>query len=232
MDNGVSLLSVVSRSLPVTLLSLVLVPGQAKQAPGQSSQIYQRADDNQSLYRIAIEDPNEAGLIEQQLKLKPVLVESGSFYYHGDGKVNELLRGYGYVPRPVNREVVLTRLVKVSRKKGSEEDLTRAGVTIVLRERNYWIARATLAQVQLLERLGFAMEKLGHRELHPRQIRIAVARREQIAEVGALRVDIYSTTKSEKEYVIRGAAFDDSIDELKAAGFKVEILTDPPGVVR
>ena len=50
--------------------------------------------------------------------------------------------------------------------------------------------------------------------------------------MGGLRVDIYSTRKSEKGYVIMGGAFDDSIDELRMAGFNVEIMPDPPGVTR
>jgi len=132
----------------------------------------------------------------------------------------------------VKREDVLTRLVMVIRKKGTEEDLAKAGTTVVLREREYWVVRATLKQLQLLERLGFVVEELGRREPRPRQVRIVVPRLEQVAEVGGLRVDIYDTAKSEKGYVILGGAFDDSIDELKAAGFEVEILADPPGVVR
>lgn len=200
---------------------------------GRSSQDYQQPNDKgRSFYRIDVEDSIEAGLIEQQLKVKPVLIRSRSFYYYGNEDINQLLRRYGYEPVRVNREDVLTRLVVVITKKGTEEDLVKAGTTVVLREREYWVVRATLTQLQLLERLGFLVEELGRREPHPRQVRIAISRLEQIAEVGGLRVDIYDTTKSEKGYIILGGAFDDSIDELKAAGFEVEILADPPGVIR
>ena len=220
------------RSWPLFLICLLIVLGLEGASPGRSSQNYQQPNDTgRSFYRIDVEDSIEAGLIEQQLKIKPALIRSRSFYYYGDEKINRLLHSYGYEPVRVNRDDVLTRLVMVIRK-GSEEDLVKAGTTVVLREREYWVVRATLTQLQLLERLGFSVEELGRREPRPRQVRIVVFRRDQVAEVGALRVDIYETERSDQGYVILGGAFDDSIDELKAAGFKVEILADPPGVVR
>jgi hypothetical protein len=216
--------------LLMCLLSLTLLA--ARTLTGQAAKEHQKTDPNQPLYRIEVEDSTEAGLVEQQLRITPLLVRNRDFYYYGNEEINRLLRPYGYEPVRVNREDVLTRLVRVSRKKGTEEDLAKAGTTVVLREREYWVVRATLTQLQLLERLGFVVEELGRREPRPRQVRIAVSSREQVAEVGRLRVDIYDTQKSEKGYVLLGGAFDDSIDELKAAGFKVEILPDPPGVIR
>jgi len=185
----------------------------------------------QGFFRIDVEDATEAGLVEQQLKIKPALVRDHSLFYYGNEETNELLRRYGYGPVRMNPEDVLTRVVRVIHK-GDEEDLSKAGVTILLREHEYWIVRATLTQVRLLGRLGYQVEELGRREPRPRQVRIVVSRREQVAEVGAHRVDIYSAAKSERDYVILGGAFDDSIDELRAAGFRVEILADPPGVKR
>lgn len=185
----------------------------------------------QGFFRIDVEDAIEAGLVEQQLKIKPVLVRDRSLYYYGSEETNELLRRYGYEPVRMNPEDVQTRVVRVIHK-GEEQDLSKAGVTILLREREYWIVRATLTQLRLLGQLGYKVEELGRREPRPRQVRIVVSRREQVAEVGAHRVDIYSTAKSERGYVILGGAFDDSIDELRAVGFQVEILADPPDVVR
>jgi len=185
----------------------------------------------QGFFRIDVEDATEAGLVEQQLKIRPVLVRDRWLYYYGNEETNELLRKYGYEPMRMNPEDVLTRVVRVIHK-GDEEDLSKAGVTILLREHAYWIVRATSTQLQLLGRLGYQVEKLGLREPRPRQVRIVVSLREQVAEVGAHRVDIYSSAKSERGYVILGGAFDDSIDELRAAGFRVEILADPPGVKR
>jgi hypothetical protein len=182
-------------------------------------------------FRIEVEDAAEAALVEQQLKIKPAMVRDRSFYYYANEETNELLRRYGYEPARMNPEDVLIRIVRVIHK-GEEEDLTRTGVTIVLREHEYWIVRATLTQVRLLGRLGYQVEELGRRELRPRQVRIVVSERTQVAEVGAHRVDIYSASKSERGYVILGGAFDDSIDELRSAGFRVEILADPPGVSR
>lgn len=185
----------------------------------------------QRFFRIDVEDATEAGLVEQQLKIKPALVRDRLFYYYGNEEINELLRRYGYEPVRMNPEDVQTRVVRVIHR-GEEEDLSKAGVTILLREREYWIVRATLTQLRLLGRLAYQVEDLGRREPRPRQVRIVVSSREQVAEVGAHRVDIYSAAKSERGYVILGGAFDDSIDEMRAAGFRVEILADPPGVIR
>jgi hypothetical protein len=206
--------------------------GQEPPSPTNTTQKSQSATEKvQSLFRIDVEDAIEAGLVEQQLKIRPVLIRDRSLYYYGNEETNEQLRKYGYEPMRMNPEDVLTRVVRVTHK-GDEEGLSKAGVTILLREHEYWIVRATSNQLQLLGRLGYQVEELGHREPRPRQVRIVVSRREQVAEVGAHRVDIYSAAKSERGYVILGGAFDDSIDELRAAGFRVEILADPPGVKR
>jgi len=216
--------------LLMCLLSLALLA--ARTLTGQAAQEYQKTDPNQQLYRIDVEDSTEAGLVEQQLKIKPLVVRNRKFYYYGNEEITELVRRYGYQPVRVDREDVLTRLVMVRKDARSETDLAKAGVSVVLREREYWVVRGTLRQVQLVERLGFSVEELGRREPRPRQVRITVSRLEQVAEVGGLRVDIYSTRKSEKGYAIMGGAFDDSIDELRMAGFNVEIMPDPPGVTR
>jgi hypothetical protein len=208
--------------------------GQNRLSPATATQKPPQANQNakgRHFFRIAVEDGIEAGLIEQQLKIKPALVRDGWFYYYGNEETNELLRRYGYEPMAVNPERVLTRVVRVIHK-GAEEDLTKVGVVVILRERAYWIVRGTLAQLRLLDRLGYQVEELGGWEPRPRQIRVAVSGRQQAIEVGAHRVDIYSLAKAGKGYVVFGGAFDDSIDELRAAGFKVEILPDPPGVVR
>lgn len=217
------------------LLFVFLSPllSQGGTSSAQSSQESKRSDEEvRAFYRIDVEDPIEAGLIQQQLKIKPEMVRTGSFYFYGSEDTIELLRRYAYQPVRMNREDVLSRVVVVRKKNSEEEDLLKTGVTIVLREREYWVVRGTLAQLRLLERLGYPVEELGRREPRPRQIRVVVSKREQVAEVGGLRVDIYSATKSEKGYVVLGGAFDDSIDELRAAGFKVEILADPPGAIR
>jgi len=200
-------------------------------APATTQKPMSSTERAQGFFRIDVDDSTEANLVEQQLRIKPVLVRDRSLYYYGNEETNELLHRYGYQPVRMNPEDVLTRVVRVIHK-GEEEDLTRTGVTIVLREREYWMVRATVTQLRLLGRLGYQVEELGRREPRPRQVRIVVSQREQVAEVGTHRVDIYSAAKSESGYVILGAAFDDSIDELRAAGFRVEILADPPGVVR
>jgi hypothetical protein len=152
--------------------ALLLQPvfGQEPTSSAPSTQEYKASDEKkQELYRIEVEDAIEAGLIEQQLRIKPAIVHGRFFYYYGNEENNELLERYGYEPVRVNREEVLTRVVRVIHK-GEEEELSKAGVTVLLRERGYWIVRATLAQLRLLGRLGYEVEGLGRREPRPRQV--------------------------------------------------------------
>ncbi len=129
---------------PIFLFSSPLL-SQERASPGGSSKESKRSDEEgRALYRIDVEDSIEAGLIEQQLKIKPEMVRDRSFYFYGDEETIELIRRYGYQPIRTNREDVLTRMVMV-KKKNSEEDLLKAGVTVVLREREYWVVRGTLA---------------------------------------------------------------------------------------
>ena len=124
--------------------------GQERPSPTNTTQKSQSASERvQSLFRIDVEDAIEAGLVEQQLKIRPVLIRDRSLYYYGNEETNEQLRKYGYEPMRTNPEDVLTRVVRVTHK-GDEEDLSKAGVTILLREHEYWIVRATSTQLRLL----------------------------------------------------------------------------------
>lgn len=205
--------------------SLQLRTAGGSATPGQSTQ--SRTTKSQKLYEIDVEDAIEAGLIEQQLKTKPELLRGRSFFYHGDEEKNELLRRYGYSPSLADPDQIFARTVRVARK-GTEQELRELGVTIVLRERGFWVVRASGKQMRLLARLGYQVQPLGRHEPRPRQIRLVVASPEQVAEVGAHRVDIYEVRRTESGYTIAGAAFDDAIDELRALGFKIEVSPYPP----
>lgn len=183
------------------------------------------------LYRIEVEDAVEAALIEQELRIRPELVRGRWFYFFGDERINQRLRELGYRPLPTDPEDIRTRVVRVALK-GTEAELRDIGVTVVLREKQYWVVRATPRHLRTLSRLGYRIEELGEQELRPRQIRLVVAKESQVDEVGALRVDIFGVRKLKEGYEIGGGAFDDVIDELRARGFEVEILPDPPGVIR
>ncbi len=184
-----------------------------------------------ALYRIEVEDAVEAALIEQELRIRPELVRGRLFYFFGDERTNRRLGELGYQPLPTDPEDIRVRVVRVAQK-GTEAELRDIGVTVVLREKQYWVVRATPGQLRMLSRLGYRIEELGEREPRPRQIRLVVARESQVDEIGSLRVDIFGVRRLKDGYEIGGGAFDDVIDELRARGFEVEILPDPPGVVR
>lgn len=183
------------------------------------------------LYRIEVEDASEAALIEQELKVKPELLQGRSFYYYGDESINKRLLALDYRPSPVDPDDIFTRLVRVERR-GTEAALRDIGVTIVLRERSYWVVRGTRKQLRVVARSGYRVQELGRREPRPRQVRLVVSTPAQVDEVGALRVDIYDVQRTPAGYVIHGGAFDDAIDDLRARRFVVQILPDPPGVIR
>lgn len=190
--------------------------------------------EKKKLFRIEVEDAIEAELITQQLKIKPQLLEGRSFYYCGSEQTNKLLAEYGYDPALADPEEVFSRVVRIARK-GNEEDLRDLGLTLVLREREFWVVRATLRQLRALRKLGYTIKEIGREEPRPRQIRVTVHSLTQVEEAGKLGIDIYSVTRSEKEreaIYIYGGAFDYAIDELERRGLHVEILPDPEGVKR
>jgi hypothetical protein len=187
--------------------------------------------DGRKLYRIEVEDEDEAALIQQELKLQPALVRGQSFYYYGDEQINKKLAEFDYHASAVDPDEIFTRVVRIVGK-AEETALRDLGATVILRERGYLIIRATPKQLRTLSRLGYKIEELGAKEPQPRRVRLAVSTAAQVAEVGALRVDIDTVQKGKEGNVILGDAFDDVIDELRARGFNVQILPDYPGVTR
>jgi len=188
--------------------------------------------EKKKLFRIEIEDAIEAELITQQLKIKPQLVEGRSFYYCGGERTNKVFAEYGYDPTLADPEEVFSRVVRIARK-GNEEDLRDLGLTLVLREREFWVVRATLRQLRALQKLGYTIKEIGRDEPRPRQIRVTVRNLAQVEEAGKLGIDIYSVARPQKEreaIYIYGGAFDYAIDELEKRGFHVEILSGPEGV--
>lgn len=183
------------------------------------------------LYRIEIEDATEAGLIEQQLKIKPELVRGRHFYYRGDDALNNRLREFGYAPAAADPEEVETRVVRIPRK-GTEAALREVGVHVILAERRYWVVRASPQQLRLLRRLGYTVLALGKFELRPRQVNLVVEREADIRDTVARHIDIYSVQRTPKGYLVRGGAYDDAIAALRKLGLTVNIDPDPPGVIR
>lgn len=193
---------------------------------------------------IVIEDPLEAALLQQELGLKPYRVVGRTLYYEDTGLTPRLI-SLGYQPRREAAAALVERLVRVDRRRKAdvreEQALREAGALIVLRERTYWIVRASVERLQLLSRLGFRLEGIDGREPRPRQVLVQVASLEQVGAVARAGVDIYAVgpapasrayEQKERGYVIAGGAFDNAIDSLREQGFMVSLQPDPPGVTR
>jgi hypothetical protein len=56
---------------------------------------------------------------------------------------------------------------------------------------------------------------------------LTVKSQEQVAEVGAHRVDVYQVKREGDSYIIAGTAFDDVIDELRALGYQPQVKPYP-----
>jgi hypothetical protein len=216
---------------PVVVLFALFAVSLVLCAPTLGQQAQGPGTDSRKLYRIEAEDADEVALIEQELKLKPALVRGRSVYYYGDEQINKRLAEFDYHPSAVDPDEVFTRVVRIV-EKVEETTLRDVGATVILRERAYLVIRATPKQLRVLSQLGYKIEELGAKEPQPRRVRLVVSTAAQIAEVGALRVDIDTVQKTKEGNVIVGDAFDDVIDELRARGFNVQILPDYPGVVR
>lgn len=231
----------IHKGLHCVALLLLAAPGLAQQPEhecrtyGQPEQKAASAE-SKKLFSIQVEDAMEAELIAQQLKIKPELMRGHSFYYCGNEQTSRLLAKYGFEPSEADGDEVFSRVVRVAREgKEKEGDLLDLGVTLVLREREYWVVQGTLRQLRVLEKCGYVIKPVGPDEPHPRQVKITVFGKSQVEEAGKIGVDIYGAAPADKEkdvFVIHGGAFDYAIDALKKKGFNVEILPDPPGVTR
>jgi hypothetical protein len=183
------------------------------------------------LLRIDVEDADEGLLVEQELKLRPVRARGRALYFVRTADTESRLRGAGFEPVAADPEEGAAEVVVV-RRKGPETRLADAGARVLLRERGYWVVRVTPAQRRTLARLDYRVEPLGDREPRPRQVSVAAADPDQVRDVVARHMDVFHVEKGEKGVVVRGAAFDDGIDALRAEGLDVQVLPDLPGVTR
>ena len=195
------------------------------------------------LESIEVDDPLEAALLQQELGLKPFRVIGRTLYYEDTG-LTERLIGLGYRPARAVPEAVIERVVRVNRRKKADAKdelaLREAGAEIILRERSYWVIRASLERLRLLGRLGFQLEDLRGREPRPRQVLVQVATLDQVGAVARAGVDIYTVAPAASDdyaqrprgYLVYGGAFDSAVDALREQGFSVTIQPDPPGVIR
>jgi len=186
------------------------------------------------LFRIEVEDADEAGLLQQQLKVKPELLQGTYFYYYGDDNINRILTSYGYSPVVADPEEVFSRIVRIAPQRDDALLSKLGAATLLLRERDSWVLRGTVKQLRELERAGYVMKEQANREPVPRRIQIVLGQPFDINKQIGGRVEIVGILRARggRTITVTGEAFDDAIKDLRARGLKVEILPDYPGVVR
>jgi len=198
-----------------------------KQLPVNAAGVLQ----SRKLFRIEVEDADEAGLIQQELKIKPEVVRGRYFYYFGDEDINRRLIPYGYAPLAVQQDEIVTRLVRIAPPK-DDSGVRRSGAQIVLRERESWYVRGTARQLEALTLAGFKLAEPGSKPMVPRRVQIQLRRGDDVNRQIGGRVEITEVRQDRGRIVVVGEAFDDAITELRARSLKVDILPDYPGVVR
>jgi hypothetical protein len=183
--------------------------------------------ESRPLFAITVEDATEAALLQQQLQVTPVGLQGTTLFFSGDSALLERLRASGYDPAVADRLQVEHRVVRAYRR-GEESALLNTGVHLLNREPGYWVIEGSLQQLQILQRLGYRLGPLGQNEPRPREVRITVPTRADVARVGELQVDIFGAQETKDGYVIGGAAFDTQIDALTRAGYRVERIPSVP----
>lgn len=182
------------------------------------------APDTTPRYAIAIDDPDEIALLMQQLKLGRVRATRGAVHFDADAAQLGRLRELGYNVTQIDTEAAGYRVLRVLRR-GSEEDLRTQGITIIAREKNYWVVSGSLAILRRLVAAGYRLQAIAPDEPRPRLIRIVVGSNDDVQRVANYQVDIFSVADTTgRRFVIRGAALDMQIDRLRQAGFTVEVL--------
>jgi len=211
----------------VLIFILGCAPGSPEKPEPPESRESRKSMDKRQLFRIEVEDADEAGLIEQQLGLKPERIMGGMFYYYGDDKLNKRLAEYDYRPEAVDPNEVFGRLAVVKDVR-DEKALREMGVRILLREETHLIIHATPVQLRRLTDAGYAISDSVKGEPRPRMIRIHVAREKDLLDVTPYLSDYYSLDSDEKSkgYVIHGTAWDDMIDDMRSEGYTIEFVKD------
>src|SRR5688572_20957614 len=110
-----------------SLFSLVAVHGHTQNKPTPSP-----GSPPPSVSRVEVEDATEAALIEQELKIRPVLVRGRSFFYRADPAADRRLEEFGF--KPERGDYAASRVVRVARVK-PETALRDLGARVILRER-------------------------------------------------------------------------------------------------
>ena len=195
-------------------------------------------NDPRPILSVQVADADEATLLVQKLGLEVVRMEGLTVFFFENANQLPSLVDLGYDLKRRNAYDVFRRVVRIDRSV-PEAELVASGVKIINREKQYLIVDATIGQLRALVRSDSQIVAISGHEPRPRQVRIVVESMEDVAKIGAMEVDIYSAKPECKgsidshqndrkaKIVIYGGAFDYLIDQLKDAGYIVEILPEP-----
>ena len=226
----------VYRRVSISCLAVLLLLGGCKSVMKETVNL--DPNDPRPILSIQVADADEAELLVQQLGLEVVRVDSDTVYFFEDASQVSRLAELRYEIKKQNPHDVFRRVVRIDRAV-AESQLNAMGVRVINREERFLIVEATIGQLRALVRGGSQIVAVSGHEPRPRQIRIIVSSAEDVRKIGAMEVDIYSAkpepmkkpdtdqTDRKVKIVIYGGAFDFQIDQLKNAGYGVEILPDP-----
>lgn len=219
------------------LVATLLVSGCGPMA--KQSTVSLAPNDPRPIVSVHVADVDEAALLMQHLALDVVRVEGLTAYFFDDPNKRVRLAQLGYEIKQQNSHDVFRRVVRIDRSV-PETDLIAQGIKIINRQEKYLVIDATLGQLRALVRSGSQITAVAGNEPRPRQIRIVVDTLDDVARIGEVGVDIYSAKPERtdpgvsddrnrrRKIVINGAAFDFQIDQIKSAGYGIEILPRPP----
>jgi len=205
-------------------------------------------NDPRPILSVQVADADEARLLAQKLRFDIVRIEGHTVFFYEDAKLLPDFVALGYELEKKNAYDVFRRVVRINRTVPETELLTN-GVRVINREKDYLIVEASIGVLRALKRNGAQMVTIQGNEPKPRPIRIVVKSTKDVARIGAMAIDIYSAKPEAKKpedkksvdsdkvstlsdyakrkIVVNGGAFDFQIDQLKQAGYSVEILPVP-----
>lgn len=192
-------------------------------------------NDPRPILSLQVADADEAMLLVQQLDLDVVRMDGLTVYFFEDADQVPQLIELGYELEQQDPYKVFRRVVRIERT-APETSLVASGIKIINREDDYIVVEGEIGQLRALQRSGLQIVGISGHEPRPREIRVIVTSTADVAQIGAMHVDIYSA-KPEigkpvdpdaedggPRIVVYGGAFDYQIDQLRDAGYDVEVL--------
>lgn len=191
--------------------------------------------DPRPVYAIQVTDADEAAILQQQLRIDPLRMAGGTFYFHAAEAQLGLVRDAGYFAQQQNPAATYRRVVEVRKAaKPTEDQVLKFGVQLLNREPDHLVVSGTLDQLAALQSAGFRLQAPA-REPRPRFVRIAVTdNRASVQRLSEMGVDIHSVEADREQgaregsfrrWTVFGGAFDSVIDAVKQGGFTVTPYT-------